>query len=228
MDHGSFAQTRNRLETYFDRTAAKTWEVLTSDAPVSRIRATVRAGRARLRALMLDALPRDLTGARVLDAGAGAGQMAFELAARGADVVAVDISPSLLAVARDRMPSALAGRITWRAGDMLDAAHGRFDYAVAMDSLIHYTPRDIASALTTLGDRVDRATVFTVAPRTPLLSLMHLAGQAFPRADRSPAIVPVSERRLRRELAALGDARLQSRGQVHSGFYISHAMEIGR
>jgi magnesium-protoporphyrin O-methyltransferase len=30
------ARTRDRVETYFDRTATRTWERLTSDAPVSR------------------------------------------------------------------------------------------------------------------------------------------------------------------------------------------------
>ncbi|NDD43791.1 MAG: magnesium protoporphyrin IX methyltransferase, partial [Rhodobacteraceae bacterium] len=34
----SYNQTLLRVETYFDKTATKTWERLTSDAPVSRIR----------------------------------------------------------------------------------------------------------------------------------------------------------------------------------------------
>ena len=80
----SYAETRERLETYFDRTAAKTWEALTSDAPVSKIRQTVREGRDEMRMAMLSSLPDDLTGARVLDAGAGAGQMTEALAMRGA------------------------------------------------------------------------------------------------------------------------------------------------
>ena len=49
----SYAETRERLETYFDRTAAKTWEALTSDAPVSKIRQTVREGRDEMRMAML-------------------------------------------------------------------------------------------------------------------------------------------------------------------------------
>ena len=39
--HTSYAATRDRLEQYFDRTAAQTWERLTSDAPVSRIRSVI-------------------------------------------------------------------------------------------------------------------------------------------------------------------------------------------
>ena len=34
----SYVQTRTRVETYFDQTATRTWERLTSDAPVSRVR----------------------------------------------------------------------------------------------------------------------------------------------------------------------------------------------
>ena len=40
----SYQQSRTRLETYFDKTARKAWEDLTSDVPVSGIRATVRKG----------------------------------------------------------------------------------------------------------------------------------------------------------------------------------------
>ncbi|MCA3514406.1 MAG: RsmD family RNA methyltransferase, partial [Rhodobacter sp.] len=81
-----YLATRDRVEDYFDRSATRVWERLTSDAPVSRIRQTVREGRDRMRATMLSRLPEDLTGARVLDAGCGTGQMTAELAARGAEV----------------------------------------------------------------------------------------------------------------------------------------------
>ena len=53
----SYEVTRQHVETYFDRTATKTWERLTSDAPVSGIRATVRAGRDRMRDLLIAQLP---------------------------------------------------------------------------------------------------------------------------------------------------------------------------
>lgn len=42
----------------------------------------------------------DITGRRVLDLGCGAGQLAHHLAARGASVVAVDVSERMLALAR--------------------------------------------------------------------------------------------------------------------------------
>lgn len=220
-DTGTYGATRARVEDYFDRTATKTWEALTSDAPVSRVRRTVRAGRDRMRAVMLSCLPADLTGARVLDAGCGAGQMTAELAARGADVLAVDISPSLVGIAEARLPEHLRGQVTFASGDMLDPAHGQFDFAVAMDSLIYYTASDIADALARLGERSAQATVFTVAPRTPFLMAFWMAGKAFPRSDRSPVMIPHAAERL--DAHAAGSVRRVER--VTSGFYISECLE---
>ncbi len=215
-----YAATRDRVEDYFDRSATKVWERLTSDAPVSRIRQTVREGRDRMRALMLSRLPADLRGARVLDAGCGAGQMTAELAARGADVLAVDISPALVDIARARLPAEHAARVTFASGDMT-ADHGRFDYALAMDSLIYYGTADITAALHRMGSRTDQAVVFTVAPRTAFLMTFWSMGKLFPRADRSPTMVPHAYATLNR---AAGD-RVTKVDRVSRGFYISECLE---
>jgi SAM-dependent methyltransferase len=53
--------------------------------------------------------------ARVLDAGCGTGRVASELANRGVDVVGVDVSADMIAVARDRRPD-----LDWRVGDLVD------------------------------------------------------------------------------------------------------------
>jgi magnesium-protoporphyrin O-methyltransferase len=179
----SYEVTRQRVETYFDRTATKTWERLTSDAPVSGIRATVRAGRDRMRDLLIAQLPHDLTGARILDAGCGTGALAFELAARGADVVGVDISPQLVDIAEKRRPLDVSGSLAFSAGDMLDASLGDFDHVVAMDSMIYYSQDDIVRILENIAPRVRTNMVFTVAPRTPLLMAMWRVGKLFPRGS---------------------------------------------
>lgn len=229
MQSAEFHDTRARLEHYFDRTAARTWAQLTSDAPVSKVRATVRAGRDRMRGILLSRLPADLTGKRVLDAGCGVGQISAELARRGAQVTAVDLSPNLLEVARDRVPAELLGRIDFRAGDMLDPELGLFDHVVAMDSLIHYARADVTGALEALAARTESSLVFTVAPRTRLLLAMHAAGKLFPRSDRSPAIRPVGARAVAADLAPrLPGWRFAAPEQVTSGFYISEALEAAR
>lgn len=232
MPTASFTERLSRIEQYFDRTALDAWKQLTSDAPVSRIRATVRAGRDRMRALLLHALPDDLSGARLLDAGCGTGALAIEAARRGAEVVAVDISVSLIEIAKQRASESLAdSRITFLAGDMLDPALGLFDHAVAMDSLIHYEASDMERALATLAVRTKRTIAFTFAPQTPALSVMHAVGKLFPRGDRAPSIIPVAEAKLRRSIAGspeLQSWRVAQSEHVASGFYRSQAMILRR
>jgi magnesium-protoporphyrin O-methyltransferase len=217
-----YSATLSRVEDYFDRSATKVWERLTSDAPVSRIRQTVREGRDRMRAIMLSRLPADLTGARVLDAGCGTGLMTAELAARGADVVAVDISPQLIAIAEQRLTEDLRPRVTFASGDMTSAEHGRFDYVMAMDSLIYYRTPDIAAALRKLSDRTSGHVTFTVAPRTPFLMAFFTIGKAFPRSDRSPVMIPQDWRHIDRHTGG-GVAPVE---RVSRGFYISECLEF--
>lgn len=226
----SYQQRRGQIETYFDRTAAEAWKRLTSDAPVGRIRATVRAGRDRMRRTLLDWLPQDLRGARLLDAGCGTGALSVEAARRGAHVVAIDLSPTLVELARDRLPRDLgAGRIDLHVGDMLDPALGRFDHVVAMDSLIHYAAPDAVRVLTGLCTRTSGSVVFTFAPRTPALAVMHAVGRLFPRGDRAPAIEPIADVTLKRLIGAergLAGWRVGRTERIVSGFYTSQAMEL--
>jgi magnesium-protoporphyrin O-methyltransferase len=229
MNTASYTHRRGEIETYFDRTAAAAWARLTSDDPVGRIRATVRAGRERMRATLLDWLPADLRGCRLLDAGCGTGALAVQAARRGADVLAIDLSPTLVDLARERLPADLGpGRVEFRSGDMLAPELGLFDHVVAMDSLIHYAAADAVRALATLAERTRRSMLFTFAPRTPALTAMHAVGRLFPRGDRAPAIEPVAETQLRRLMVGQGGlerwqpARTQ---RIASGFYTSQAFE---
>jgi SAM-dependent methyltransferase len=64
--------------------------------------------------------------ARVLDAGCGTGRVAIELAARGFDVVGVDLDPVMLDAARLKAP-----RLEWVLGDLAELRLRReFDAAV--------------------------------------------------------------------------------------------------
>jgi magnesium-protoporphyrin O-methyltransferase len=228
----TYIERRGEIETYFDRTAVEAWKRLTSDAPVGRIRATVRAGRDRMRSTLLSWLPDDLTGLRLLDAGCGTGALAVEAARRGAAVVAIDLSPTLVDLARERAPRDLGtGSIDFRSGDMLDPALGEFDHVVGMDSLIHYDTPDILRVLTALAERTRGTMLFTFAPSTPLLATMHAVGRLFPRGDRAPSIQPVSQARLMTGIAsepALARWRNGRTLRVASGFYTSQAVELER
>jgi magnesium-protoporphyrin O-methyltransferase len=231
MQSSGYLQRREQIEHYFDRTAAKAWERLTSNAPVGRIRATVRAGRDQMRGTLLSWLPLDMRGLRLLDAGCGTGALATEAARRGAQVVAVDLSPTLVSLAAERYTEQGiegGGRVQFLAGDMLADELGSFDHVVAMDSLIHYDVPHMVEALQRLSARTRTSIVFTFAPRSPALALMHGLGRLFPRNDRSPSLTPVAEPVLRQgleqALAACGWREGRSL-RVSSGFYTSQAWE---
>lgn len=231
MSLTTYQARRSQIETYFDRTAAAAWATLTSDAPVGRIRTTVRAGRDRMRATLLSWLPQDLHGMRILDAGCGTGALAVEAARRGAEVVGIDLSPTLVDLARTRLPVDVAARIDLRSGDMLDPALGHFDHVVAMDSIIHYQTEDAVHALAQLAQRTSGSIVFTFAPRTPLLAAMISVGRLFPRGDRAPWLEPMAEEKIAALMAANSALDAWSCGRtqrVSSGFYKSQAMEWTR
>jgi magnesium-protoporphyrin O-methyltransferase len=168
----------------------------------------------------------------LLDAGCGTGALAFEAARRGAQVVAIDLSPTLVGLARERVPADLApGLLEFRVGDMFLPNLGRFDHVVAMDSLIHYRAPDVIHALVGLAARTDQSMVFTFAPSNPLLATMHAVGTLFPRGDRAPAIEPVRERELHRRIAAepgLSGWQPSRSSRIASGFYTSQALELTR
>lgn len=230
----AYETRRGQIEDYFDRTAVKAWEQLTSTAPVGRIRSTVRAGRDRMRATLLGYLGHDLTGLRILDAGSGTGALAIEAARRGAQVVAIDLSPQLVDVARQRaleLPDGteLATRIAWRSGDMLDPSLGHFDHVVAMDSLIHYDEADMVRVISAWSQRTQGTMLLTFAPRTPLLAAMRSVGRLFPRNNRAPWIEPVAQASLHRRLTTAVPAFAIGRTlRVASGFYTSQALELRR
>ena len=226
----SYQQRRGQIANYFDRTAAEAWSRMTSDAPLGRIRRTVRAGRTQMRETLLDWLPADLTGRRVLDAGCGTGALAVAMAQRGAEVIAVDLSPTLIELAHERKPADLGPeRLKFLVGDLLDPVLGDFNHVVAMDSLIHYEAEDALRVIAGLAGRTDGSMVFTFAPRTPLLALMHALGRIFPKGDRAPAIEPISEAALRSRLGekeSLAGWRVARTQRIISGFYTSQAIEL--
>jgi magnesium-protoporphyrin O-methyltransferase len=231
MTAATYDERRGRLQTYFDATAVKAWAQLTSDAPVSKIRETVRQGRDRMRATILSWLPDDMARRTLLDAGCGTGALSVEAAERGAKVTAIDIAGNLVDLARERTPEALRPAINFQVGDMLSPSLGGFHHVVAMDSLIHYPTQQIIAVLAEIAPRCGNSIIFTFAPQTPLLSLMWGMGRLFPRADRAPAIEPVMETRLRKAIEQeprLANWRIGRTQRIASGFYTSQALELVR
>ena len=219
----SYLEKKKTLEVYFDQTALSAWEKLTSELPVSWVREKVRKGRHETLETLLSALPNNLDGQRILDAGCGTGQLTFELALRGANVIGVDISEKLISIAEERCPTNIVDKVSFYQGDMLDKQYGSFDYIILMDSLIHYSETDMVKALNELSGRAHQKICFTIVPKSLLLSAKLMMGQCFPNADKSPDVIPVKEKSL-----ALNFSNLKKISSIRTGFYAADVMEISK
>lgn len=233
MRDSTYHRRRDQLTTYFDETAASAWQALTSNNPVSRLRATVRAGRDEMRRTLLDWLPEDLSGATLLDAGCGTGSLAIDAARRGASVIAIDVAGNLVDIAARRASrEGVLSAIEFTVGDMLADAPEEIDFVVAMDSLIHYNVNDVQDVIAGFTARARRSVLFTSAPWTPPLAMMHFVGRLIPaRHHRAPSIEPIKVE----QLMAMLDETHQQDGwhaartrRVKCGFYFSQAVELTR
>lgn len=105
-------------------------------------------GQHRVRILMKAVANDELAGKSVLDIGCGGGDISFALAQKGADVVGIDMSDSMLEVANHRKEveyTDLTGNVSFRKENILELSEGiaekKFDYIVAF-GLIGYLESD--------------------------------------------------------------------------------------
>lgn len=152
------------------------------------------------------ALLGDVAGVPVLDVGTGTGNLAFTLAAAGARVTAVDLSPSLLAVARGKNKDAGIELLPMDA-TALSFPDRSFGFACA-SMLMHELPtpaRDLALAeLARVSARgvlvIDYRTGLSLHPLTRLVEWLEMSAQ------RSYVSYPLEQRLRELGLAPAGRA----------------------
>ena len=90
-------------------------------------------------------------GARVLDAGCGAGRVAQRLAEEGYVVTGVDADPAMVEVARERAPG-----VDWRVADLAGLDLGSsFDLVVMAGNVVPFVEADLEAVCTRLASHLE-------------------------------------------------------------------------
>jgi trans-aconitate methyltransferase len=135
-------------------------------------------------ALFADELVATELAGRVLDVGCGTGHITHDLSSRGLDVVGIDPSTAMLALAQRRYPD-----MRWQVGDAslgeLPGGHRPLAGIVARFSLIHVEPDAVPGILTTWAARLQPKALVMVAfqcsedPARPVREFDHAVARAW-------------------------------------------------
>ena len=125
--------------------------------------------------MVRDAIPADLAGKRVLDIGCADGFFSFELARRGADVLAIDLHKHRVTRVKWAARQLGLNRVRARRGSVYELAkHGRFDLVVMFALLYHL--RDPLSALIEVGKITDLVFIESSCVPDEENAALHLVG----------------------------------------------------
>jgi magnesium-protoporphyrin O-methyltransferase len=224
------AQHKAQLRRYFDGIGFARWSAIYGDAELSPIRRSIREGHAAMlghACVWLDERFAGVVDPTALDAGCGTGLFTLALAQRGFAVTATDIAPQMAAATAATLAAAgLAERVTVQTGD-LESAAGTYDLVACFDVLIHYPAAPFATMLTHLAAHCSDTLLFTYAPYSRLLAVMHRIGGYFPRSQRRTEIQMIHAAHVQHTLQAAGFAVRRTR-PVSRGFYHVMLVEAGR
>lgn len=224
-------ERKAKLREYFGPHGFERWRIIYSDAPVSFIRRTVREGHAAVVAQALNWVENQGQGQklRILDAGCGPGVVSLALARAGHTVFGCDLSDQMVQHAREQAaaePSEVRARLNFVTSDLETVGEKigdqKFDLIICLDVLIYYPESElerIIEKLTALQDSsASHRIIFTYAPASPPLRLMHWLGRKFPRKQRATSLEIIGMKAVQRALGH-NNFRLKRQQNFNKGFY---------
>lgn len=220
-------QHKAQLQDYFDGVGFERWAAIYGEAPLSRIRRTIREGHVRMLAQadqwLAESFPTPaINNATLLDAGCGTGLFSVAMARRGFTVTAVDIAPRMVnATQQAAQQAGVYERMHFQVGDgesVARATSTRFDAVVCFDVLVHYPAASFTTFCTQLAALTNRTFLFTYAPYSRPLAFLHWLGGRFPQGQRRTEIQMIPDQTVKQALAAAG-LRVRRTQSVSHGFY---------
>jgi magnesium-protoporphyrin O-methyltransferase len=216
-----------RLQAYFDGVGFERWSAIYGQAPLSRVRQSIREGHARMLAQAEGWLAESATPGTLLDAGCGTGLFSIAMARRGFAVTGMDVAPRMVAAAHQAAEAAGVGeQIRFVEGDAANLS-GRFDAVACFDVLVHYPPKDFTQLCVHLGQLSRGPLLLTYAPHSRLLAALHWLGGRFPQGQRRTEIQMIPATTVEKALALAG-MRIRRTVAIHHGFYHVTLLEAGR
>ena len=207
-----------QLASYFNGVGFDRWSAIYGDAPLSRIRRTVREGHRLMLTQAETWLNEDHTKGSLLDAGCGTGLFSLQMAAQGYDVVGIDIAPRMVSTAAAAAQQAnLEERTQFLIGQLEDV-RGSFETVACLDVLVHYPTDAFVALCHHLAERSQRNMIITYAPYNRLLAGMHWIGRFFPQGQRRTEIQMIPDRLVQTTLAAAG-MKIKRTVSISRGFY---------
>ncbi len=220
------APHKAQLQTYFNGLGFERWSAIYGQAPVSRIRQTIREGHE----LMLKQAEAWLLETRIdgtlLDAGCGTGLFTLAMAKRGFAVTAIDIAPRMVqAVRTEAQQEGVIDLITLMEGD-IETVTGDFDAVVCFDVLVHYPREPFKDLCTFLAQRCNGQgpLIFTYAPYSRILAMLHKVGGWFPKNSRRTEIQMTPDKVVVETLAGAG-LKVRRTADISHGFYHVRLLE---
>ena len=212
------------LREYFGPHGFERWRKIYSSEEVSYIRRTVREGHSAMVAQALAWAWEGGTNIRMLDAGCGPGVVSRALARAGSEVVGCDLAEEMVQYSRQAAqeePEEVAKRLSYLVSD-LESVHtkveGPFDLVICLDVLIYYPEEEFGRIVQNLASLSPRRLIFTYAPASRVLKVMHKVGRLFPRGHKSTNMEIIGVEAVRRGLASAG-LRLARQKPFSKGFY---------
>ncbi len=225
----STSEIGKHVRKYFETSGFSRWTAIYGSGDIPPIWKVIRDGHQRAIETVLKFIEHD-TDHTALDAGCGTGNLSIELASRGYEVDAFDVSAPMIHFAK----YINAGRTTgippnFMVGDIaaLNGEKKTYDLVCCLDVLFHYPYEEVSQMLTQLANLSSNKVVGSFALRTPFNDFWMKVGQRFHAKNRMTKLYMFTYDQVEQILYRAGYKMLRTK-RIKFFFYDSFVFEAVR